>query len=737
MFGKNSVETGKAKGALGGKTSIVNIIGLSLLAWLFIKWDFSISGNIYLTFGLGAYLAASFFLKKLKSPEAVIFLVAASTFIFLPSQLGNLALPQGTPTAYDYLFLRENISLIAVFQFFAYLIIAILPAFLFARKRGLGREFIFSLTAPLAGIALSVAFADVGFPTSNLLIGEFLQRMHVALFKELISLCLYLSFLFSAFGGQFGADLFRISRGKFLAIVLGIVFLSGIQFNYLHGISGKYGYDWEFFWVAESSGESNPACFPDAFRGNYRFMGAFSSVFFSLWGNLTQRSDMSIIAMFAFLGTIAAFLAYLLSRSLFGESAGTAVLAISVLSTIAPFGRQVTKDYVFQNILSLLFLFFVFIWSKQGDLKSLALAGFFSGLGVYNKVFFLAFLLSFAVSAAVFLRKIYSPKFIGTLLAFFLIGIGPLLAYNVQGHNGHDLPSVMLAKQLLPKDGGNSGYSSGSFLENSVLRIKQLGIFLSSRELTHLKTPSELRERINGRTKFAIFLVAIFLALFLIGKIAEAGDCLQRGDPRFAIPMTFVAFIFASSISYSDTYTSHFLAEAGLLAIFLVFIAWSNKEGKPVFPTTSAVLAILLCAAIFSAIEFPGKIHSSPGNALDGDSFSRLLEKGKVERLAALACAPLYFGGYFSELPYDLIAYPEEYLAGINSPTAIFIQRELDKKSSFGIGFYPENIRGNQTAGESLRKLLLSRENGWEASKIEWTNKDFDLYLVAPRSGND
>jgi 4-amino-4-deoxy-L-arabinose transferase-like glycosyltransferase len=85
-------------------------------------------------------------------------------------------------------------------------------------------------------------------------------------------------------------------------------------------------------------------------------------------------------------------------------------------------------------------LYCILRWRAEGRLRFLILGGFLLGLGLYNKVIFVWFLVALVISLMIFfyaqIKQKISWRAAISFIAAFLLGCLPLIAFNISKSMG-------------------------------------------------------------------------------------------------------------------------------------------------------------------------------------------------------------------------------------------------------------------------------------------------------------
>ncbi|HEX2521949.1 MAG TPA: glycosyltransferase family 39 protein, partial [Terriglobia bacterium] len=167
------------------------------------------------------------------------------------------------------------------------------------------------------------------------------------------------------------------------------------------------------------------------------YVGAVKAYLYAPIFALFGASPTTVRLPAVFLGSSSVLLLYLLAKTMFTRR--VALAAMWLLASDPTFIFATRLDWGPLSIgfaLKLVALYLLWRWLQEGRLSQLRLAAFALGVGVFDKVVFLWFLLALLIASPLCLwrqvRQRLSWRAIRTLVVWMLLGALPFVAYNLR-----------------------------------------------------------------------------------------------------------------------------------------------------------------------------------------------------------------------------------------------------------------------------------------------------------------
>ncbi len=411
-------------------------------------------------------------------------------------------------------------------------------------------------------------------------------------------------------------------------------------------------FDPELFWKIGLFFREPLGCFVKNLGGNYALGGSFFPSYAGLFSVVFGNSAFSLALSGGVLSTVGIFLIYLCSREIYGKGPALFLATGSLfLANYFPLVKISDQETGMQAVLSLIALFLILSRKSPGGALSHPLFWLVSGIGFFNKLFFLTFLSAVALALPVFGKSSLprlGMKGLLIRLALFLLGAFPFIYYNFL--MGFPSRSAFVAVWKNALDLG--------FLSNAV-RIR-------AEQIVDTLVPFG---GVFGEKELAIFSLAVILPfLFRHSKV-------NLKKHAFVILVSFL-FVSLSTISYSSYFNPRQLS--AIAPVFLVLLAGPvalvpEKFGR-ILPVVLFLLLLINYNNISSKLillkknQYPlPEIDSGPGrmfvtSCVEGGIASYLFpEKGAV------------FSGNFSDeqCPPDsviVITRQKNYFGSVKTP---------------------------------------------------------------------
>ena len=226
---------------------------------------------------------------------------------------------------------------------------------------------------------------------------------------------------------------FWIALALALYLIFSLTFLQrpGLQYDEVNFVNAALGNENGLFvaWSAKIFGRKLPLMIME-------YIGALKSglyvPIFKIFGTSAITARLPVVGI----GLITLLFSYVLFRRMFDR--GIAIVGLLLFATDPTFIFANKLDWgpvSLMLVLELSSLYFMWRWMTEGKRCFLALAGFLFGLGLYNKIIFIWFLIAFSVALLLYYRenfkKLLQWRQLRCFLPAFLLGCLPLLAFNI------------------------------------------------------------------------------------------------------------------------------------------------------------------------------------------------------------------------------------------------------------------------------------------------------------------
>jgi 4-amino-4-deoxy-L-arabinose transferase-like glycosyltransferase len=365
---------------------------------------------------------------------------------------------------------------------------------------------------------------------------------------------------------------------------------------------------------------------------------------------------------------LALLLLYRLAAELYGRRAG--LMAVSLLAVNPSFVFWSRQGIFVTSLTAPIALGAAWCWLRwwrTGRLRYACLGAFLFGLGLYAKFLFLWIIFALAVSTLLLQGRRWlfkcqtNLRFAGVALPSFLLGLSPLVLYNVQ--TGGTISSITgnLATSYY-------GTNNLAFFENLQARLGQFVTLLDGGHLWYLG--GVFQDRLLPLA-FSLSLVALPLLGFKLG-----GVWLRRAAFPFLVTG---AVVVASCATVSSLWVTHYaiLIPWPLLAIAAVFDgAWEWLGGWVV----GLLVVVVIGGGFWSDIGYHKALAQSGGLAAHSDASYALAEyldgRGYVAPLAMDwgVAAQVEFLTAGRVRPIEIFGYGWEADSAFESRLALFLE---------------------------------------------------------------
>jgi len=303
----------------------------------------------------------------------------------------------------------------------------------------------------------------------------------------------------------------------------------------------------EFFWKLSAFSERPLGCFVEGSRGNYPIGGSFFPGYSSIFPVLFGQTRNSIALAGALVSVSAGFLAYFVSRKLYGRLNGAILLSgLLFLPKLVPFVNIYNQETAVQGLVSLAFLSVLLLWLEgagrgEGGKRLVLLLGLIAGIGILNKLFFILFLLACFASIAVLFRGMLAKMLreLPLFSVFLALGALPFIYYNFS----FGFPTLRFIKA-----GAENLISAGGLAHGLFVRVQGFFLEISPVEISFFNWPFAalasslivLSVFFSKSREAKLVLLTAFLTIVL--SLASYAGLFNQIHVSAVSPLIFVAF---------------------------------------------------------------------------------------------------------------------------------------------------------------------------------------------------
>ena len=222
-----------------------------------------------------------------------------------------------------------------------------------------------------------------------------------------------------------------------LYLLLSLTFLKlpGLQYDEVNFVNASMGRANAQFviWAPRLFGRRLPLMIMD-------YIGAVKSVLYAPIFKVFGTSATTVRLPVVCIGLVTLLTSYALLRRMF-DDLRIAVIGLLLFATDPTFVFGNKLDWGPVSLMLLLevsSLYFMWRWMQEGKRYFLVIAGFFFGLGLYNKIIFSWYLAAFFIALLLFFRanikRLLSRRALVWFLAAWLAGCIPLVGFNIVNH---------------------------------------------------------------------------------------------------------------------------------------------------------------------------------------------------------------------------------------------------------------------------------------------------------------
>ncbi|MFH0961533.1 MAG: glycosyltransferase family 39 protein [archaeon] len=331
-------------------------------------------------------------------------------------------------------------------------------------------------------------------------------------------------------------------------------------------------------------------------KGNDPRIGPFWPIFLKVSRVLAgPASTVSAYFAFAVVSALVSFLIYLLLKDFLDRKRALLFGGFLLVSAFFPFADKNYNELGIQALLSLLFIFILFQAAKTGTVRLVSLLGLVAGIGIMNKIFFLAFLvaagISCLLSGVVRFRALVSGR--ERLVVFLLsaiAGLFPFLVYNLTAGKFGTIGAVLKT------------FSGGGRISS-----------VSSIPLALLERAGNLTELLRLSPEKACLLLAFFLLYIFSIARAPFKDLLIRRKFLFWLWLSLLVFFLSIFNYHQYLWKVHLSAISFSLTLFCGFPFLSLSEKRARLAMRCLALAVLVLLFSFESVP-PLVAWASGGN---------------------------------------------------------------------------------------------------------------------------
>ncbi|MFH0961417.1 MAG: glycosyltransferase family 39 protein [archaeon] len=465
---------------------------------------------------------------------------------------------------------------------------------------------------------------------------------------------------------------------------LGSVILVAFGISFIGSSQKQFAVD---SFIARNFFDQN-SCGQAAIRGSDGRIGPIWPLFFGLSNLIFGGMPNAQAISFSIVATLCIFLVYLVSKELFSEKSALIIAAIVPWTELGPITPSV-NELGLQAFISLLFFYLLIRELRKPGKNSPVLLGLVAGIGIANKIFFLAFLAGIFLATTISgnlgkLKRLGLTKGLVRGGLSLLIGAYSLLSYNLSSHFG----SVSIA----------AGIKFRYFWIGVLERFSQFEIFSSTED---------------GRFKVLLTLVFIStIALFFSRKKTEV----------FLPMLSFVLLIPLSALTYSSLDSRHIYAFFPLLFISIAGLICFLEERKLL--GLLVVLAFLLPAKLGPVLT---KVPLEARYPVNSSEFIRLAMEEN-------ASAVYFFDCYSVAFDLPLLEEKVKTVEFFSPPDKVLQEKRILVVAST---YLPVFLMAPRSEREVLERISVFEKAGFRIKKLDSATYLYEIYLAeGPAEGS-